>query len=159
MHTCVAPLGKTDAYLQPSSNLLDPGLVEWANSRLPLQLQIYDTSGSLCDGLTLLRLAEAIKGKPASPPVPDGAFPAGPDDDKLDGLFRLFDFLLDNDVKLGTVSINDVRQGRRDKIIQILRALRQWEDKRRNVASSLGKMPAVQGGIAMPPGAAWGAGR
>lgn len=148
--------GWADSYFQPTSSLLDPGLVEWANSRLPLQLQIYDTSGSLCSGLTLLRLAEAIKGKPASPPVLDNAFPAGPEDDKLDGLFRLFDFLLDNDVKLGTVSINDVRQGRRDKIIQILRALRQWEDKRRNVASSLGKMPSVPGGIAMPPGAAWG---
>jgi hypothetical protein len=125
--------------------------------RLPPQLQIRDTSGSLCSGLTLLRLAEAIKGKPASPPVPDRAFPSGPDDDKLDGLFCLFDFLLDNDVKVGSVSIQDIRQGRRDKIIQILRALRQWEDKRRSVASSLGRLPAVQGGIAMPPGAAWGA--
>jgi hypothetical protein len=139
---------------------VDPALIEWANSRLPLQLQIQDTSGSLCSGLALLRLAEAIKGKPASPPVLDAAFPAGPEDDKLDGLFRLFDFLLDNDVKLGTVSINDVRQGRRDKIVQILRALRAWEDGRRKIANSLGKVPTMQGGLGgpmMPPGAAWGA--
>ena len=41
----------------------------------------------------------------------------------------LFDFLLDNDVKIGRVSINDVRLGKRDKIIQLLKALKAWEDK------------------------------
>jgi hypothetical protein len=143
------------------SSTFDPTLIEWANSHLPLALQIKDTSGALCGGLTLLRLAEAIRGKPASPPVPDSAFPTGPQDDKLDGLFRLFDFLLDNDVKMGTVSINDVRQQRREKIVQLLKALRAWEDKRRAIANSLGKVPAMQGGLAGPmmPGAnmAWGA--
>ena len=84
----------------------------------------------MCGGLALLRLAEDIKGKPSSPPVPDAAFPSSPNDDKLDGLFRLFDFLLDNDVKTGSVSINDVRQGRRDKIVQLIRSLKGWEDKR-----------------------------
>jgi hypothetical protein len=58
-------------------------------------------------------------------------------DDKLDGLFQLFDFLLDNDVKMGSVSINDVRQGKRDKILQLLRALKAWEDKRRALVSTL----------------------
>ena len=74
----------------------------------------------------------------ASPPVLDTAFPSGPDDDKLDGLFRLFDYLLDNDVKMGTVSINDIRTGKRDKIVQVLKALRAWEDKRKAIAHSLG---------------------
>ena len=69
----------------------------------------------------------------------DSAFPLDANDDKLDGLFRLFDFLLDNDVKMGSVSINDIRQGKRDKILQLLRALKAWEDKRKALASSLSK--------------------
>jgi hypothetical protein len=68
--------------------------------------------------------------------VPDSAFPSDPSDDKLDGLLGLFDFLLDNDVKLGSVSINDVRQGKRDKIFQLLKALKTWEEKRRAVEPS-----------------------
>ena len=58
-------------------------------------------------------------------------------DDKLDGLFRFFDFLLDNDVKMGSVSINDVRLGKRDKIIQLLKALKAWEEKRQALALSI----------------------
>jgi len=87
----------------------------------------------------LLRLAESIKGRPSSPPVLDSAFPIDSNDDKLDGLFRLFDFLLDNDVKMGSVSINDVRRGKRDKIVQLLKALKAWDDKRRAIAQSIGK--------------------
>ncbi|EGO02305.1 hypothetical protein SERLA73DRAFT_178176 [Serpula lacrymans var. lacrymans S7.3] len=131
------------------SGPVDPSLIEWANSRLPASLRITDTSGSLCDGLALLRLAESIKGKASSPPVPDSAFPSGPNDDKLDGLFRLFDFLLDHDVKMGSVSINDVRQGKRDKIIQLLKALKLWEDKRK--AIDFGYGTAVQAGAFMAP--------
>lgn len=117
---------------------LDPSLLDWANARLPRALQIVDDGlGLLCGGLTILRLAEAIKGKPASPPVLDAAFPANANDDKLEGLFRLFDYLLDNDVKMGSVSINDIRQGKREKIVQLLKALRAWEDKRRAIAQSL----------------------
>ncbi|KAF8914405.1 hypothetical protein CPB84DRAFT_1811707 [Gymnopilus junonius] len=107
-----------------SNNVVDDALIDWANSHLPEQLQITDPNGSLCGGLALLRLAESIKGRPSSPPVPDSAFPVDANDDKLDGLFRLFDFLLDNEVKMGSVSINDVRQGKRDKIIQLLKALK-----------------------------------
>jgi hypothetical protein len=111
--------------------VIDIGLIEWANSHLPISLQITDTVGLLCGGLALLRLAESIRGKPSSPPVPDSAFPTDITDDKLDGLFKLFDFLLDNDVKVGSVSINDVRQGKRDKILQLLKALKTWEEKRK----------------------------
>jgi hypothetical protein len=120
-------------------NPADRSLIEWANMHLPNSLRITDTLGPLCGGLALLRVAESIKGRPSSPPVPDSAFPADASDDKLDGLFRLFDFLLDNDVKMGSVSINDVRHGKRDKILQLLRALKAWEDKRRVAAQSLGK--------------------
>lgn len=120
-------------------------LIEWANSHLPEALQMTDPVGPLCGGLGLLRLAEDIKGQPCSPPVPDSAFPSGPHDDKLDGLFRLFDFLLDNDVKMGSVSINDIRQGKRDKVVQLLRALKGWEDKRRTIAQSIGKGSVAAG--------------
>ena len=84
-----------------------------------------------------MRIAESIKGSPASPPVLDSSFPTGPSDDKLDGLFSLFDFLLNNDVRLGTVSINDIRQGKVDKTVQLLKALKSWEEKRRAISQSL----------------------
>ncbi|KAE9389360.1 hypothetical protein BT96DRAFT_980734 [Gymnopus androsaceus JB14] len=121
---------------------IDDGLIEWANSHLPSSLQIKDTSGSICGGLTILRLAEAIKGRPSSPPVPDSAFPTDPGDDKLDGLFRLFDFLLDNDVKMGS--------GKRDKVVQLLKALKAWEDKRKAIAQSIGKGAMQAGGFIAP---------
>ena len=126
-------------------------MIDWANSHLPSSLKITDTSGSLCSGVALLRLAEDIKGKPASPPVLDNSFPTGPTDDRLDGLFRLFDFLLDNDVKMGTVSINDIRHGKREKVIQLLHAMRAWEDKRKAIALSLAS-PSVAGGAAYMAG-------
>lgn len=120
----------------------EDSLIHWANSHLPESLQINDPTGLLCTGLGLLRIAEAIRGRPSSPPVPDSAFPVDIHDDKLDGLFKLFDFLLDNDVKMGSVSINDVRLGKRDKIIQLLKALRAWEDKRKVLDLSISKTSA-----------------
>jgi hypothetical protein len=126
-------------------------LIDWANSHLPDNLKITDPSGSLYGGLALLRIAEDIKGKPSSPPVPDSAFPSGPNDDRLEGLFRLFDFLLDNDVKMGAVSINDIRGGNRDKIAQLLNSLRTWEEKRKAMALSLTNNPAVTGSAFMAP--------
>ncbi|KAJ7847871.1 hypothetical protein B0H13DRAFT_2091141 [Mycena leptocephala] len=104
---------------------IDDGLIEWANSHLPSNLQITDPNGPLCDGLGLLRLAESIKGRPSSPPVPDSAFPKDPSDDNLDGLFRLFDFLLDNEVRMGS-------------------------DKRKAIATSIGKGGAQAGGFMAP---------
>ncbi|KAK0230188.1 hypothetical protein IW262DRAFT_1336895 [Armillaria fumosa] len=116
---------------------MDSDLIEWANSHLPSTLQIKDTTVSIYGGLHLFRIAESIKGRPVSPPVPDSAFPVDSNDEKLDGLFRLFDFLLDHDVKMGSVSINDVRQGKPEKIVQLLRALKAWEDKRKALAQSI----------------------
>lgn len=81
----------------------------------------------------------------------DSAFPVDANDDKLDGLFRLFDFLLDNDVKMGSVSINDVRQGKRDKIVQLLRALKSWEDKRKALANTLTKGTMQPGSVFLMP--------
>jgi len=120
------------------ASVAEISLIEWANSHLSSSLQITDPLGPLCGGLTLLRLAESIRGKSSTPPVPDSAFPSDPNDDRLDGLFKLFDFLLDNDVRMGTVSINDVRQGNRDKILQLLKALKNWEDKRKAFGQSTG---------------------
>lgn len=101
-------------------------LVRWANSHLPTSLQVQDSSASFFSGLALLRLAESIKG-PCSPPVPDNAFPSDPSDEKTEGLFRLLEFLLNNGVRMGRLSINDIRHGRRDKIVTLLKALKTWE--------------------------------
>ena len=121
--------------------IVDEGLIDWANGHLPSKLQFTDISN--CGGLNLMRIAESIKGKPASPPVLDSSFPSGPTDDKLDGLFSLFDFLLNNDVHMGTVSINDIRQGRKDKIIQVLKALKLWEDKKVEISQFLSTNPEL----------------
>ena len=77
-----------------------------------------------------MRIAESIRGIAASPPVLDSSFPSGPNDDKLDGIVGLFDFLLKNDVHFGTVTTSDVRQGKPGKILQVLKALKSWEEKR-----------------------------
>ena len=117
------------------NSVVDEGLIDWANGHLPPNLLFTDISD--CSGLNLMRIAEAIKGSPASPPVLDSSFPSGPNDDKLDGLFSLFDFLLNNDVRLGTVSINDIRQGKVDKTVQLLKALKSWEEKKMAISQSL----------------------
>ena len=80
--------------------------MEWANSHLPARLQIRDAI-TFFGGLTLLRLAESVKGEQASP-VPDRAFPSGPTDAKPDELFHLLDFLLRSGVKMRGMSINDI---------------------------------------------------
>ena len=116
-------------------SVVGEGLIDWANGHLPSNLQFTDISN--CGGLILMRIAESVKGKPASPPVLDSSFPSGPYDDKLDGLFSLFDFLLNNDIHLGTVTINDIRHGRKDKIIQVLKALKSWEEKRTEISQFL----------------------
>ncbi|EJD52366.1 hypothetical protein AURDEDRAFT_55328, partial [Auricularia subglabra TFB-10046 SS5] len=121
----------------------DAELIRWINAHLPDSLHVNDLSTSLSTGLVLFRLAEAIKGRPSG--VPDSVFPSGANDDRLEGLFKLFDFLLDNDVKTGSVSINDVRQGRRDKIVQLVRSLKGWEDKRLAIAKSVGVGAVVAG--------------
>lgn len=46
---------------------------------------------------------------------------------------------------MGSVSINDVRQGRRDKIIHLLQSLKNWEEKRKNMARSFVKGTAHAG--------------
>lgn len=105
-------------------------LLEWVNLKLPPTCPYAeDLSSSMASGLILFRLAEAIKQVDSG--VPDSAFPQGPGDDRLDGMFKLFDFLLDNDVRMGGVSINDVRNGNGEKIAQLVRALKVWEEKRR----------------------------
>lgn len=148
---------RQDNFQQAGFSVNEVNHLQWANSHLPDYLQMDIYSGNLCGGLGLLRIAESIKGRPASPPVPDSFFPTDPNDDKLDGLFRLFDFMLDNDVKMGSVSINDIRQGQRDKILQIIRALKAWEDKRRAVTESIGLQSVQAGAFMAPAGMTWSA--
>lgn len=40
----------------------------------------------------------------------------------------MFDYLLDNNVKIGSLSINGIRLGKREKIIQAMKVLRAWEE-------------------------------
>ncbi|KAH8798568.1 hypothetical protein DL96DRAFT_1477384, partial [Flagelloscypha sp. PMI_526] len=144
-----------------STITIDNELIDWANSHLPSELQVTlpppsspstsvvpgaDPIPLPITGLHLLRIGEHIKGTPSSPPVPDSAFPTSLTDDKLDGLFKLFDFLLDNDVKMGSVSINDVRVGRTEKVGQVLGALKDWEKRRRLLAEGLGSGSGGQHG-------------
>lgn len=99
---------------------------------------------ALASGLVLYRVAESIRGIDKSD-VPDTLFPSGPSDDRLDGLFKLFDFMLDEDIKTGDVSINDVRLGKREKIVQLVRALKRWEDRRLAAVKSIGQGAMVAG--------------
>ncbi|KIJ95518.1 hypothetical protein K443DRAFT_682969 [Laccaria amethystina LaAM-08-1] len=132
--------------LRSALNPSDSRLVEWVNSHLPPSLQVDDPTTSFFGGLALLRLAESIGGIPCSPPVPDSAFPVDPTDDNLDGLFRLFDLLLDNGVHTGSVCINDIRQGKRGKILQLLKALKSWEDRRGVLAWAMNGTSHHRGG-------------
>ncbi|KAH8825962.1 hypothetical protein DL96DRAFT_1530511 [Flagelloscypha sp. PMI_526] len=143
-----------------STMTIDNEMIDWANSHLPSELQVTlpppspstsvvpgaDPIPLPITGLHLLRIGEHIKGTPSSPPVPDSAFPTSLTDDKLDGLFKLFDFLLDNDVKMGSVSINDVRVGRTEKVGQVLGALKDWEKRRRLLVEGLGSGSGGQHG-------------
>ena len=55
------------------------------------------------------------------------------DDGTLEGFFGLVDLLLDKEVATGTTDVDhDVRRGNpsRDKVIQLLKALRAWEQCR-----------------------------
>ncbi|KAG2343725.1 hypothetical protein BDR05DRAFT_1023309, partial [Suillus weaverae] len=146
------PRPVTEAHPLPTTTLnpSDAGLVKWANSHLPAALQNHDPTGHLFSSLALLHLSESVLWKSPSPPVPDLAFPSGPDDDKLDGLFCLFDFLLDNDIKMGSVSINNIQQGKHDKISQLLKALKAWEDRRMDILRSIGT-ETIQAGPFMAP--------
>jgi len=119
----------------------DPDLLRWANEHLSHELALGQTTSY---ALSLFRLTEKIKGRPCDPPVPDSVFPTGPSDDKLDGLFQLFDLLLEEGVKMGNVSINDVRQGKEDKIVQILKALKSWEDKRKGIRQGSSANPFLR---------------
>ncbi|KDQ15462.1 hypothetical protein BOTBODRAFT_292577 [Botryobasidium botryosum FD-172 SS1] len=125
-------------------SIAEAELLRWINTRIPETCPpANDLAESLSTGLILFRLAEAIKGVPAG--VPDNAFPAANGEEKLEGLFKLFDFLLDNDVKTGSVSINDVRTGNREKIVQLVRSLKSWEDRRRSLIRASAKQAVSTG--------------
>lgn len=68
--------------------------------------------------------------------VPDSLFDSS--DEKVDGLMTLFDFLVDNDVKLSGVSIADVKEGRAEKIIGLVKAMKLWQERRDSIAKAVG---------------------
>jgi hypothetical protein len=51
---------------------------------------------------------------------------------------KLFDFLLDNDVKLSGISMADIRDGRTEKIIALLKSMKQWKEQRDTINRSVG---------------------
>jgi hypothetical protein len=53
----------------------------------------------------------------------------GPDNETLEGLFALVGFLLGEVANFGACNINrdDVLQSKREKVLQLLRALHAWE--------------------------------
>ena len=51
---------------------------------------------------------------------------------------------------MGSVSINDVRQGKRDKVMQLLKALNTWEDRRKEIVKSLGQGTIPSGPLMGP---------
>ena len=110
---------------QPKST--EQSLIKWANGHLP-GTQI-SPRGSICGGLELLQIADSIKDI-RSRSIPEGVISRGPDQETLEGLFSLVDFLLGEEDKSGTVDRNDLRRSKRDKIFQMLRALRAWEGHR-----------------------------
>ena len=63
-----------------------------------------------------------------------------PDHETLEGLFALVDFLLGEDASSGVVNINEVLRSKRERVFQLLKALRAWEGHR-----AIG-MDAPQGG-------------
>ncbi|KAG9122090.1 polar growth protein [Ceratobasidium sp. 392] len=95
----------------------EQSLLERVNLRLPPTCPLAkDLFMLMANDLILFRLAEAIEETDSG--VPDSAFPRGPGDNRLEGLFKLFHFLLDNNVRIGAVSINNVCNGNGEKIAQ-----------------------------------------
>lgn len=124
----------------------DADLLDWINDHLPSGAPVASNiAQSLASGLILYRVAEFIKGRTVTTDTPDSDFSSDPADEKLEGMFKLFDFLADNDVKMGSVSINDVRQGNKEKITQLVRALKNWEEKRKKVEETLSQRAVVSG--------------
>lgn len=48
-------------------------------------------------------------------------------------------------MRMGNVTINDVRSGDRDQLVVLVRALRAWEEKRKSMDSLLVKQTAAFG--------------
>lgn len=136
-----APGARLPDDIRDSSNSAsDMELISWINNNLPSNSPpATDLSTSMSSGLVLYRLVESVKGLPTD--VPDSLFNAeGPE-----GMFKLFDFMLDNDIRIGNVSINDVRLGNKDKIAQLVKSIRSWQDKREGLVKGMSKQPSTAG--------------
>ncbi len=96
----------------------EQGLIKWANDHLP-STPIRDI-GDSC--------------------APDSVLSRGPEHETLEGLLTLVDFLLGEGPNSGAINI----RSKRDKVIQMLRALHAWE-RHRAVLQPTG-MDTLQGG-------------
>ena len=121
----------------------EQGLIKWTDGHLPGTPLNHITFNH--DGLSLLQIAESIKDARDSC-APKSMVSQGSDHETIEGLFALVDFLLGEDANSEAVNhhIDDVLRSKREKVVQLLRALRAWEGHRA-VLQSVG-MNAPQGG-------------
>jgi hypothetical protein len=127
---------------------VEPDLIKWANGHLP-GMQIT-SQGSICSRVELLQIAHSIKNMRSFNASDSGVRLCEYDDGTLEGLFGLVDLLLDKEVETGAADVDlDVCRGypthpSRDKVIQLLKALRTWE-QRRAIEQSIEKSPQKAG--------------
>ncbi|KZP00305.1 hypothetical protein CALVIDRAFT_595672 [Calocera viscosa TUFC12733] len=108
----------------------DQQLLDWVNATIPKSMpQATDLSQSFASGLVLFRLVEKISGKVQG--VPDALFMASLDsEDSFEGLFKLFDIMVENGVSTADVSMTDIHTGNVKGITQLIEAIKAWSDTR-----------------------------
>jgi len=101
-------------------------LLNWVNENLPKSTQpATDLSQSCASGLVLFRLIERLSGKITG--VPDALFMVSLDDeDSFEGLFKLFDIMLENNISTEDVSMTDVHSGDAKSIVQLVESIKAW---------------------------------
>ncbi|KZT60847.1 hypothetical protein CALCODRAFT_480491 [Calocera cornea HHB12733] len=108
----------------------DQQLLDWVNANLPKSTpQATDVSQSFASGLVLFRLVEKISGKVQG--VPDALFMASLDsEDSFEGLFQLFDIMVENGISTADVSMTDIHTGNAKSITQLVEAIKLWSETR-----------------------------
>jgi hypothetical protein len=94
----------------------------------------------------LLRIARSISDIRRPTPF-DSVCSQKSNDETFECLSNLVDLLLDEDVKMGIIDTRDMSEecvDKREKIIRLLRSLRTWEERRREILRSI-RTSALQG--------------
>ncbi|EJU06671.1 hypothetical protein DACRYDRAFT_113317 [Dacryopinax primogenitus] len=108
----------------------DQELLDWVNANLPVSTpKSTDLAHSFASGLVLFRLVEKLSGKVQG--VPDALFMASLDsEDSFEGLFKLFDIMVENGISTADVSMSDVHTGDTKSIVQLVQSVKRWNDAR-----------------------------